>query len=29
MAFESDLPHHEFDFSATHRLNPETHSGIL
>ena len=27
MAFESDLPHHEFDCSATHRLNPETHSG--
>jgi hypothetical protein len=26
-AFEIDLPHHEFDFSATHRLNPETHSG--
>jgi hypothetical protein len=27
MAFEIDLPHHEFDFSATHRLNPEMHSG--
>jgi hypothetical protein len=27
LAFEIDLPHHKFDFSATHRLNPETHSG--
>jgi hypothetical protein len=27
MAFESNLPHHEFNFSAPHRLNPETHSG--